>query len=85
MAYPQHHQIVDLTGASAVPPNSSVVIDNPVKRIPHAIIVELISGDARLVIPEVSILADSIIVTNPSLVTPNESKLLIWHWHTRTR
>jgi len=80
-----HHEIVDLTGAEAIPANTAVVVPNPVGRVPHAIIVELISGDTRLEIPEVTITPESFIVQNPSLTTPNESKLLVWHWHTRTR
>jgi hypothetical protein len=37
------------------------------------------------VIPEITITAESFIVQNPSLAQPNTSKLLVWHWHTRTR
>jgi hypothetical protein len=76
-----HHEVVEVT----VPPNDALVVPNPVQRVPHAIIVEMVSGDARLVIPEPTILAESFIVQNPSLTQPNTSKLLVWHWHTRTR
>lgn len=82
MAYPHHHQIVDLTGASAIAPGATVTVPNPVERVPHTIIADLVSGDARLTFSNIT--AASFDVTNPGSL-PNESKLLVWHWHTRTR
>jgi hypothetical protein len=79
-----HHEIVDLTGASALAPGETRIIPNPVERVPDVIFVDLRTGDAALVIDPNSITAQQFSVENPG-VNPNESVLLVWHWHTRTR
>lgn len=80
----RHHAVVDLTGGDALAPGEIRTIDNPVKRIPNVIFVDLRSGDTRLDIDPSAITPLTITVENPSLVTPNESVLLVEHWHTRT-
>ena len=78
-------EIVDLTGANKLAPLEDRTIVNPVGRVPHAIIVDRRSGNTALSIPEVNVTATTIQVVNPSATQDNESVLLVWYWHTRTR
>lgn len=78
-------EIVDLTGANKLAPLEDRTIANPVGRIPEVIFVDRKSGNEALSIPEGNITADEIRVINPSATQDNESVLLVWKWHSRTR
>lgn len=65
---------IDLTGALAMAPGETRVVDNPTLRIPDLIMVKRQSGDRELIIDESLITATTISVHNPGTLA-NESVL----------